>query len=90
MQWHLSPGFRGMTYSPSLPRALQKRSFHARNGELGIVPSDATAFLRACDTDGVRMLGCELWIVDHRWDSAQTGPSDRPAIGAAASRPGAA
>jgi hypothetical protein len=67
-----------MSYPPSLPRALQKRSFHARNGELGILPSDTSAFLKACTNDGVRVLGWELWIVDHRWDFKTNKPVSSP------------
>lgn len=63
-----------MSQPPSLPRALAKRSFHAKNGGLGILPSDAPAFLKACDKDGIRVLGWELWIVDHRWDFKKNKP----------------
>jgi hypothetical protein len=63
-----------VSFPPSLPRALEKRSFHAKNGGLGILPSDAPAFLKACDKDGIRVLGWELWIVDHRWDFDKNKP----------------
>jgi hypothetical protein len=45
--------------------------------ELGIVPSDANAFLASCAEDGVKVLGWELWIVDHSWarDSNDIAPS---------------
>jgi hypothetical protein len=67
-----------MSLPPSLPRALEKRSFHAKSGELGILPSDAPAFLKACDKDGIRVLGWELWIVDHRWDFKKNKPVSSP------------
>ena len=63
-----------MSIPPSLPRALEKRSFHAKSGALAILPSDAPAFLKACDKDGIRVLGWELWIVDHRWDFEKNRP----------------
>jgi hypothetical protein len=63
-----------MSLPPSLPRAVEKRSFHTRSGELGVLPSDAPAFLKACDKDGIRVLGWELWIVDHRWDFEKNKP----------------
>ena len=63
-----------MSLPPSLPRALEKRSFHSKNGELGVLPSDAPAFLKACEKDGIRVLGWELWIVDHRWDFKKNKP----------------
>lgn len=63
-----------MSVPPSLPRALEKRSFHSKNGQLGVLPSDAPAFLKACDKDGIRVLGWELWIVDHRWDFKKNKP----------------
>ena len=67
-----------MSLPPSLPRALEKRSFHAKNGQLGILPSDAPAFLKACEKDGIRVLGWELWIVDHRWDFNKNKPVSSP------------
>jgi hypothetical protein len=46
------------------------RAFRAGNGELGILPADAPAFLAACRSDGVKLLGWELWVVDHDCDFA--------------------
>jgi hypothetical protein len=57
-----------MMYPPSLPEDVKARAFRAGNGELGIAPTDASAFLAACRTDGVKVLGWELWVVDHDWD----------------------
>jgi hypothetical protein len=57
-----------MLAPPSLPAPVRERAFRAKNGELGILPSDEAAFLKACAADGVSVLGWELWIVDHRWD----------------------
>jgi hypothetical protein len=67
-----------MSIPPSLPRAVQKRSFHAGNGRLGILPADAPAFIKACGKDGIRILGWELWIVDHRWDFKKNKPVSSP------------
>ena len=57
-----------MRYSPSLPPEILDRAFHAFNGELGIQPSDAIAFLHACEADQVGVRGWELWIVDYKTD----------------------
>ena len=67
-----------MSVPPSLPRALEKRSFHSKNGELGILPADTPKFLKACEKDGIRVLGWELWIVDHRWDFKGNRPVASP------------
>jgi hypothetical protein len=67
-----------MSLPPSLPRAVEKRSFRSKNGELGILPADAPKFLKACDKDGIRVLGWELWIVDHRWDFKANKPVSSP------------
>lgn len=67
-----------MSIPPSLPRALEKRSFHSKSGELGILPADAPKFLKACEKDGIRVLGWELWIVDHRWDFKANKPVSSP------------
>ena len=63
-----------MMYPPSLPADVKARAFRAGNGELGILPKDASAFLAACRTDGVEVLGWELWIVNHGWDIANNLP----------------
>ena len=49
---------------------MKVRAFRAHNGELGILPSDTGAFLQACRFDKVRVLGWELWIVDHQCNFA--------------------
>jgi hypothetical protein len=67
-----------MSLPPSLPRALEKRSFRAKNGGVGILPSDVPAFLKACEKDGIRVLGWVLWIVDHRWDFKKDKPVASP------------
>jgi len=63
-----------MMFPRTLPEAVKARAFHASNGELGIVPSDAPAFLEACRTDGIVVLGWELWVVDHAWGIETNGP----------------
>jgi hypothetical protein len=54
-----------MMYPPSLPDDVKARAFRAGNGELGVLPADAPAFLAACRKDNVKVLGWELWVVDH-------------------------
>jgi hypothetical protein len=56
-----------MMYPPSLPEDVKARAFLATNGELGILPADASSFLSACRADGVKALGWELWLVHHAW-----------------------
>ncbi len=68
-----------MNAPPSLPNDVLRRAFVAHNGELGISPRDAEAFLRACEQDGVDVLGWEAWIVHHHWDFHARWPS--PAYG---------
>lgn len=67
-----------MPVLPSLPQALLARSFHSSEGEFGILPHDVDAFLRACERDGVPLLGWKLWIIDHRMGITST---PIPAIG---------
>ena len=67
-----------MMFPPSLDDAVRARAFRAPNGELGFVPSDTHAFLDACRRDGVGVLGWELWIIDHSWDSDANGPVPTP------------
>ena len=55
-------------YPPSLPDHVKARAFRSGNGELGILPADASVFLAACRSDGVEVLGWELWLVNHSWD----------------------
>lgn len=59
-----------MMFPPSLSEQVKVRAFRAHNGELGILPSDTGAFLQACRFDKVRVLGWELWIVDHQCNFA--------------------
>ena len=63
-----------MMYPPSLPDDVKARAFRAGNGELGILPADAPAFLAACRTDDVEVLGWELWVVDHDWGFETNSP----------------
>jgi hypothetical protein len=53
-----------MMSPPSLPLEVRERAFTATNGELGLLLSDASAFLSACRADNVEVLGWELWLVD--------------------------
>ena len=64
-----------MLYPPSLPQAVLSRSFRSANNELGILPSDVGAFLDACQSDAVNVLGWELWLVNHHWDAASDEPT---------------
>ncbi len=57
-------------FPPSLAEQVKARAFRAHNGELGVLPSDTGAFLQACRSDKVRVLGWELWIVDHQCNFA--------------------
>ncbi len=50
------------------------RAFRATNGELGVVPADASAFLDACRADRVENLGWELWLIHHDWSRASNEP----------------
>ena len=58
-----------MMYPPSLPADVKARAFVATNGELGIIPNDAPMFLQSCRADSVEVLGWELWLVNHTWES---------------------
>ncbi len=63
------PHYRdAVMYPPSLPDHIKARAFRAGNGELGILPADAPSFLAACRSDDVKVLGWELWVVDHQCD----------------------
>jgi hypothetical protein len=64
-----------MLFPPSLPQAVISRAFHADNGELGILPADAPAFLDACQADAAIVLGWELWLIDHDWDPKTNAPA---------------
>lgn len=59
---------QAMMCPPSLPNEVRARAFCATNGELGVLPADALSFLDACRADGVKVLGWELWVANHRWD----------------------
>ncbi len=67
-----------MMSPPSLPKDVKDRAFRAHNGELGILLADISAFLDACRSDRVRVLGWELWVVDHRWDAETNWPVPEP------------
>lgn len=67
-----------MMFPPSLPSDVKARAFRASNGELGIALADVVAFLDACRSDKVRVLGWELWVVDHRWDAETNWPAPEP------------
>ena len=67
-----------MMYPPSLPQAVLSRSFRAGNGELGLLLKDAPAFLDACQADAVNVLGWELWLVNHDWNTALNEPGAAP------------
>ena len=63
-----------MLYPPSLPADVKARAFHAKNGELGIFLTDTAAFLAACRSDSVVLLGWELWLVNHGWSTKTNLP----------------
>ena len=67
-----------MLFPPSLPQAVISRAFHASNGELGILPGDTSAFLDACQADCVAVLGWELWLIDHDWNTVTNTPGRAP------------
>ena len=67
-----------MLYPPSLSPDILARTFHSASGELGILPADATAFLDACQADGVDVRGWELWLVDHAFDAGANAPRRAP------------
>lgn len=54
------------SYPPSLPEDLKARSFVAAKGELGLCPSDVSAFLDVCYAGDIAVLGWEAWIINHR------------------------
>jgi hypothetical protein len=67
-----------MEYPPSLALDILARSFRAINGELGLLPADVPAFLDACQADRVRVLGWDLWLVDHAFDAGTKSPKIAP------------
>ena len=54
-----------MYFPPSLPAEILERSPCSINGELGIARDDTEAFLVACQSDRIAVLGWELWLVNH-------------------------
>ena len=69
-----------MFYPPSLNDAVKERAFCAANGELGVYPTDARSFLEACRNDGVKVLGWELWVIEHTWDTLTNEPVPAPGL----------
>jgi hypothetical protein len=67
-----------MLIPPSLSQAVISRAFRAANGELGIMPEDASVFLDACQADRAEVLGWELWLIDHDWNAALNEPGKAP------------
>jgi hypothetical protein len=63
-----------MLYPPSLSQDILARAFRSASGELGVRTADATAFLDACQADGVGVLGWDLWLVDHAFDAGSRDP----------------
>jgi len=53
---------------------MLSRSFRAANGEIGVLLSDASGFLDACEADRLTVLGWEAWIADHQWDASVNAP----------------
>jgi hypothetical protein len=52
-----------MTWPASLDADIVARSFHCGDGEIGILAGDVSAFLDACERDGLALLGWDLWLV---------------------------
>ena len=69
-----------MLYPPSLPEKILSRAFCAGNGELGLKLDDASAFLDACEADGITVHGWELWIVDHLPSDDWKQPDPAPGL----------
>jgi hypothetical protein len=61
-------------FPPSLSPDIISRAFRAVNGEFGVLPADVMAFLDACQAKGIRVLGWELWLVDHKFDAGAERP----------------
>jgi len=55
-----------LAYPPSFDSNRLANSFHVDNGEIGILPIDASKFLVACGNDGIAILGWEIWLSDYR------------------------
>ncbi|WP_260599627.1 hypothetical protein [Sphingomonas endolithica] len=69
-----------MLWPPSLDPVIRSQAFHATNGELGLLPEDATSFVAACREDRVEVLGWELWVVDHAWGQQSNWPVPAPGL----------
>lgn len=68
-----------MTIFPlALAPEIIARAFRDVNGEFGVLPADALAFLDVCQAKGIAVLGWELWIVDHRFDAVAKEPIRSP------------
>ena len=67
-------------YPPSFDSDLLANSFHAGNGEIGILPANVQEFLEACERDAIAILGWELWISDY-YDLVETHPIPTPRKG---------
>jgi hypothetical protein len=61
-------------FPPSLAPSIMERAFRAANGEFAVRPADALALLDACAAKGVRVLGWELWLIDHAFDAGSKRP----------------
>lgn len=59
----MSPDF--LEYPPSFDYNLLANSFHANNGEIGVLPLDVPEFLTACKRDAIAILGWEMWLADY-------------------------
>jgi hypothetical protein len=68
-----------MTIFPlSLAPDIIARAFRDANGELGVLPADAMAFLDACQAKGIAVLGWDLRLVDHVFHAASQRPIRSP------------
>lgn len=67
-----------MLFPPSLSQDVLARAFRSPNGELGLRPSDIGSFLAACERDQVKVLGWELWLIDHACDRDGGEPRQSP------------
>jgi hypothetical protein len=61
-------------FLPSLAPEIMARAFRTANGEFGVLPADAMAFLDACEVKGIRVLGWELWLADHKFYAGAERP----------------
>ncbi len=65
-------------FPPLLSPDIIARAFRAANGDFGVLPADAMALLDACEAKGIRVLGWELWLVDHAFDAGAKRPIRSP------------